>query len=85
MAGLTRHLGFNFYYYINRMARKFLLCFHDFSVWNFQKVVPYLRDLREPADAVLSWVGLLTVTRAMQYRTPSSSTVSICTVMLSSS
>ncbi len=54
MAGLTRHLGFNFYYYINRMARKFLLCFHDFSVWNFQKVVPYLRDLRTLAGAPFS-------------------------------
>ena len=54
MAGLTRHLGFNFYYYINRMARKFLLCFHDFSVWNFQKVTPYLRDLRALAGAPFS-------------------------------
>ena len=54
MAGLTRHLGFNFYYYINHMARKFLICFHDFSVWNFQKVVPYLRDLRALAGAPFS-------------------------------
>ena len=27
------------------MARKFLLCFHDFSVWNFRKVTPCLRSL----------------------------------------
>ena len=33
------------------MARKFLLCFHDFSVWNFRKVLPYLRDLRALAGA----------------------------------
>jgi len=36
------------------MARKFLLCFHDFSVWNFQKVTPYLRDLRALAGAPFS-------------------------------
>lgn len=29
------------------MARKFLLCFHDISVWNFQKVVPEIRSLKE--------------------------------------
>lgn len=28
------------------MSRKFLLCFHDFSVWNYQKVVPVLEDIR---------------------------------------
>ena len=47
MAGLIRHLGFNFYYYINHMARKFLLCFHDFSVWNFRKVAPVLESLKD--------------------------------------
>ena len=31
------------------MARKFLLCFHDFSVWNYQKVVPVLEELRDLA------------------------------------
>lgn len=34
--------------------RKFLICFHDFSVWNFQKVVPHLRDLRALAGAPFS-------------------------------
>jgi predicted deacetylase len=29
------------------MARKFLLCFHDFSVWNYQKVAPILEDLKD--------------------------------------
>ena len=29
------------------MARKFLLCFHDFSVWNYQKCVPVLHSLAE--------------------------------------
>jgi len=29
------------------MARKFLLCFHDFSVWNFQKVLPVLEELKD--------------------------------------
>ena len=54
MAGLTRHLGFNFYYYINHMSRKFLLCFHDFSVWNYRKVTPILEELRDLAGAPFS-------------------------------
>lgn len=29
------------------MSRKFLLCFHDFSVWNYQKVIPILEDLKD--------------------------------------
>ena len=29
------------------MAGKFLLCFHDFSVWNYQKVVPVLEELKD--------------------------------------
>ena len=29
------------------MARKFLICFHDFSVWNFQKVAPILENLKD--------------------------------------
>ncbi len=33
------------------MSRKFLLCFHDFSVWNFQKVTPVLEDLKDLAGA----------------------------------
>ena len=28
------------------MASKFLLCFHDFSVWNYQKIVPVVENLR---------------------------------------
>ncbi len=31
------------------MAGKFLLCFHDFSVWNYQKVTPVLEELRDLA------------------------------------
>ena len=31
------------------MARKFLLCFHDFSVWNYQKVTPILEELKDLA------------------------------------
>ena len=54
MAGLIRHLGFNFYYYINHMSRKFLLCFHDFSVWNYRKVTPILEELRDLAGAPFS-------------------------------
>lgn len=29
------------------MARRFLLCFHDFSVWNYQKVLPVLEELKD--------------------------------------
>ena len=37
------------------MARKkFLLCFHDFSVWNFQKVTPILEDLKDLAGGPFS-------------------------------
>ena len=53
MAGLIRHLDFN--YYIQSMARKkFLLCFHDFSVWNYQKVVPVLEELKDLVGAPFS-------------------------------
>ena len=37
------------------MARKkFLLCFHDFSVWNYQKVVPVLEELKDLVGAPFS-------------------------------
>ena len=36
------------------MARKFLLCFHDFSVWNYQKVAPILEELKDLAGAPFS-------------------------------
>ena len=29
------------------MTRKFLLCFHDFSVWNYQAVLPELESLKD--------------------------------------
>ena len=29
------------------MCKRFLLCFHDFSVWNYQKVTPILEELKE--------------------------------------
>lgn len=36
------------------MARKFLLCFHDFSVWNYQKMTPILEKLKDLAGAPFS-------------------------------
>jgi hypothetical protein len=36
------------------MASKFLLCFHDFSVWNYRKVTPILEELRDLAGAPFS-------------------------------
>lgn len=36
------------------MARKFLLCFHDLSVWNYQKVTPILEKLKDLAGAPFS-------------------------------
>ena len=36
------------------MARKFLLCFHDFSVWNYQKVTPILEELKDLAGGPFS-------------------------------
>ena len=36
------------------MSRKFLLCFHDFSVWNYQKVVPVLEELKDLVGAPFS-------------------------------
>lgn len=36
------------------MARKFLLCFHDFSVWNYQKVAPILEELKDLAGRPFS-------------------------------
>ena len=33
------------------MARKFLLCFHDFSVWNYQKMAPILENLKDLVGA----------------------------------
>ena len=36
------------------MANKFLLCFHDFSVWNYRKVTPILEELRDLAGAPFS-------------------------------
>lgn len=29
------------------MCKRFLLCFHDFSIWNYQKVTPILEELKE--------------------------------------
>ena len=36
------------------MSKRFLLCFHDFSVWNFQKVTPILEDLKDLAGGPFS-------------------------------
>ena len=36
------------------MARKFLLCFHDFSVWNYTKVTPVLEELKDLVGAPFS-------------------------------
>jgi len=36
------------------MSKRFLLCFHDFSVWNYQKVTPILEKLKDLAGAPFS-------------------------------
>lgn len=36
------------------MQKSFLLCFHDFSVWNYQSVMPVLESLRELAGRPFS-------------------------------
>ena len=36
------------------MHKRFLLCFHDFSVWNYQKVTPILEELKELAGRPFS-------------------------------
>ena len=36
------------------MSRKFLLCFHDFSVWNFRTSLPILEELKDLAGAPFS-------------------------------
>ena len=36
------------------MSRKFLLCFHDFSVWNYQQVLPILDELKDVAGRPFS-------------------------------
>ena len=36
------------------MSRKFLLCFHDFSVWNFRTSLPILEELRDLAGRPFS-------------------------------
>lgn len=36
------------------MRKKFLLCFHDFSVWNYQTVMPVLDSLKELAGRPFS-------------------------------
>lgn len=36
------------------MSKKFLLCFHDFSVWNYQTVMPILGSLKELAGRPFS-------------------------------
>ena len=33
------------------MARKYLLCFHDYSVWNFQQVTPIIENLKDLAGS----------------------------------
>ncbi len=40
--------------YIHGMSRKFLLCFHDFSVWNYTKVTPVLEELKDLVGAPFS-------------------------------
>lgn len=36
------------------MQKEFLLCFHDFSVWNYQAVMPILSSLKELAGRAFS-------------------------------
>lgn len=35
-------------------ANKFLLCFHDFTVWNYQTIMPILEDLKDLAGGPFS-------------------------------
>ncbi len=44
-----------FFNYFKNMARKkFLLCFHDYSVWNFEKMTPILYELKDLAGRAFS-------------------------------
>lgn len=43
----------NFSYFMG-MGRRFLLCFHDFSVWNYQTLMPLLGSLKELAGRPFS-------------------------------
>lgn len=36
------------------MNRNYLLCFHDFSVWNYETITPILRELRDLAGSPFS-------------------------------
>lgn len=36
------------------MSQKFLLCFHDFNVWNFRKITPILYSLKEMVGSPFS-------------------------------
>lgn len=36
------------------MTRKFLLCFHDFAVWNYKTIMPILEDLKDLAGGPFS-------------------------------
>lgn len=36
------------------MTRKFLLCFHDFAVWNYKTIMPILEDLKALAGGPFS-------------------------------
>lgn len=42
------------FYYFQDMIKRFLLCCHDFSVWNYQKVLPILEELKDLAGAPFS-------------------------------
>lgn len=43
----------NFSYFMG-MGRRFLLCFHDFSVWNYQTLMPLIGSLKELAGRPFS-------------------------------
>lgn len=36
------------------MSQKYLLCFHDYSIWNYQEVTPLLHELKDIAGAPFS-------------------------------
>lgn len=36
------------------MSHKYLLCFHDYSIWNYQEVTPLLHELKDIAGAPFS-------------------------------
>ncbi len=51
---LNHKRKYSFYYFVNMAAKKFLLCFHDFSVWNYQTIMPVLEGIKDLAGGPFS-------------------------------